>query len=190
MLKFNLLPEELRRPERVIRFRVWGVLLVVVGAVLVALLLLVYTGQMSTLRDLAGRIDEAQGEIAKLQESVRLTQEVDALKKGLTENIQAINALANQNAERVRILQEINSCVPAHMWLVSLEEQNLGHAYGYLMTGYANSNITVATFMDKLKGSQMFQTVTLTYIKPAQVEEEDVLSFEISGVASVLIGET
>ncbi|MFQ6093157.1 MAG: PilN domain-containing protein [bacterium] len=189
-LEFNLLPEEFRRPERVVLLRVWAVVLGVVVAALVLLLVLVYTGQLRKLKDLAGRIDEAQRKIAELQESVQLTKEVDELKKGLTENIGAINALANQNGERVRILQGINSCVPPQLWLVSLEEKNLGGGYGYLITGYANSNLTVVRFIERLKESQEFQSVTLTFIKPAKVADEDVLNFEVNSVVSISASET
>lgn len=183
-LEFNLLPEEFRRPEKVVRFRIWGVVIVVVALVLVALLILVYTGQMRRMRNLDTRIHEAQGEISKLQESVRLTREVDELKSGISENIRAINAVANQNAERVTVLQMINACVSQDMALVSLEEQVLGTGYGYLITGYATSNLAVVRFMDKLKDSEKFQRVTLTFIRPTQVGGEYVLSFEVNSVVS------
>jgi Tfp pilus assembly protein PilN len=184
-LEFNLLPEEFRRPEKVVRFRIWGVVLVVVAVVLVALLVLVYTGQSRRLRELNARIHEAQSEISKLQESVRLTREVDELKSGISENIRAINAVANQNAERVKVLQKINECVSSEMALRSLEEQALGTGYGYLITGYAASNLTVVRFIDQLKNSEKFQRVTLTFIRPTQVDGEYVMSFEVNAVVSL-----
>lgn len=189
-LEFNLLPEEFRRPERIVRLRMWGVMLAVVVGVLVAFLVLVYTGQLRKMDNLTKKINEAQEEISKLQESVQLTEKVDELKKGLAENINAINALANQNAERVKILQEINGCVSPQMSLVSLEEKALGTGYGYFITGYATSNLTVVRFMDKLKESQKFQSVTLTFIRPARVDSEDVLSFEVNGVVSISSSDT
>ena len=178
-LEFNLLPEEFRRPEKVVRLKVWGVLLGLVAIVLVVFLLLVYTGQTRRLNDLAGKVRETNDEISRLRESVRLTEEVDKLKEGLSENIDAINDLANQNVDRVQLLQEINMCVPPNMSLVSLEQRN----NTYLITGYAMSNLTVARFMDRLKTSEQFQRVALTFIKPSTVEDEDVLSFEVSGTA-------
>ena len=124
ILEFNLLPEEFRRPEKVVRLKLWAVVLAGVAIVLVAILILVYTGQTKKLDNLRARISHTQSDIAKLQESVRLTEEVDNLRGGLTENINAINALANQNAVGVRILQEINGCIQPRMSLVSLEQRN------------------------------------------------------------------
>ena len=177
-LEFNLLPEEFRRPEKVVRLRLWAVTLAGVAMVLIAFLIFVYTGQTKKLDYLSTRIRETQGDIAKLQESVRLTDEVDRLKEGLAENINAINELANQNADGVTILQEINRCIQPHMSLVSLEQQS----HTYLITGYAMSNLTVARFIDKLQTSERFQSVALTFIKPTIVEDEDVLSFEVNGM--------
>ena len=184
-LEFNLLPEEFRRPEKVVRFRLWGVVLVVAAVAVVAILVLVYTGQMRRLRELSTRISDAQSEISKLQESVRLTREVDELKSGISENIQAINAVANQNAERVKVLQKINECVSYEMALRSLEEQTLGTGYGYLITGYAESNLTVVRFIEKLKDSEKFQRVTLMFIRPTQVDGEYVMSFEVNAVVTL-----
>ena len=183
-LEFNLLPEEFRRPEKVVRFRIWGVVVVAVAVVLVVVLILIYTGQRKTMENLNARIGTAQGDIAKLQESVRLTREVDELKAGISDNIRAINAVANRNAERVTVLQQINGCVSHELALVSLEEQALGTGYGYLVTGYATSNLAVVRFMDRLKQSDNFQQVTLTFIRPTQVDGEYVLSFEVNAVVS------
>ena len=180
VLEFNLLPDEFRRPEKEVRLKMWAVVLAVVGIVLIVFLFLVYTGQMRRLDYLSNRIGQTQDEISKLQESVRLTEEVDRLRGGLTENINAINELANQNGDRVKILQEINRCVQPRMSLVSLEQRS----QTYLITGYAMSNLTVARFIDKLNTSGRIQRVALTYIKPSAVGDEDVLSFEVSGVAS------
>ena len=175
-LEFNLLPEEFRRPEREVRLKLWAVVLTGVAVILVAFLILVYTGQARKMDELGNRINGTQAEIAKLRESVRLTEDVDRLKGGLEENIYAINALANQNAKRVNILQKVNQCVSPELSLVSLEERS----QTYLVTGYANSHLTVARFIDNLKAAVVFQNVTLTYIRPTQVEGEDVLSFEIT----------
>ncbi|UCE18366.1 MAG: PilN domain-containing protein [Gemmatimonadota bacterium] len=185
LLEFNLLPEEFRRPEKVVRFRIWGVVIVVATAVLVGFLILIYTGQRRTLDNLNARIGSAQSDIAKLQESVRLTREVDELKTGISQNIRAINAVANQNAERVAVLQQINACVSHELALISLEEQALGTGYGYLITGHATSNLAVVRFIDSLKDSEKFQRVTLTYIRPTQVDGEYVLSFEINAVVTL-----
>lgn len=187
ILEFNLLPEEFRRPEKIVRLKLCPILLAGVTIVLVAFLIFVYTGQTRKLGSLATRISETQGDIAKLQESIRLTEDADNLKEGLTENINAINALANQNVERVTLLQKINSCIQPQMSLVSLEQRN----HTYLITGYAMSNLTVARFIDKLQASERFQHIALTFIKPRVVNEEDVLSFEINSTvnASSIIAE-
>jgi Tfp pilus assembly protein PilN len=179
-LEFNLLPEEFRRPEKEVRLKLWAVVLVGVAIVIIVFLVLVYTGQTRRLDELANGINETQTEIAKLQESVRLTEEVDKLKAGLEENINAINALANQNADRVSILQTVNRCIPPQLALVSLEERS----QTYLITGYASSNMIVAKFIDTLRQSGKFTTVTLTFIRPTVVDREDVLSFEVSAIVS------
>jgi Tfp pilus assembly protein PilN len=178
-LEFNLLPEEFRRPEREVRLRLWAVVLAGVAVVLIAFLVLIYTGQVRKLEELSTHVRETQAEIAKLQESVRLTEEVDRLKGGLEENISAINALANQNADRVTILEAVNRCLPDELALISLEEKS----QTYLITGYASSNIIVATFIEKLKQSGRFSTVTLTFIRPTTIEGQDALSFEVNAMA-------
>jgi Tfp pilus assembly protein PilN len=183
VLEFNLLPEEFRRPEKVVRLRVWVVLLAVMAVLLAAFLAILYSGQTSRLKELSTKIEETQSEMARLQESVRLTEEVDRLKTGLEQNINAINALANQNAERVRIMQQINTCVPGEMSLVSLEEKS----QTFLLTGFAGSNLIVAQFMDRLKASGKFRSVDLTFIKPATLNDEDVLSFEVRCLPNSLI---
>ena len=178
-LEFNLLPEEFRRPEREVRLKLWAVVLAGVAVVLIAFLVLVYSGQMKKMNQLVTNIRTTQGEIAKLQESVRLTEEVDRLRGGLEENISAINALANRNAERVNILETVNGCISDQLALVSLEEKS----QTYLITGYASSNIVVAAFIDDLRKSGRFSTATLTFIRPTTIEDQDVLSFEVNAIA-------
>ena len=128
--------------------------------------------------ELSDQIRTTQADIAKLQESGRLTEEVDRLKGGLSENIYAINALANQNADRVKVLSHVNRAIPSQISLVSLEQNN----NTYLITGYALSNVTVARFIDKLKETGLFQNLSLTYIRPTTMDGEDVLSFEVTGM--------
>jgi len=183
VLEFNLLPEEFRRPEKVVRLHLWVVLLALLAVLLAVFLAVLYSSQTSRLKKISTKIEETQNEISRLQESVRLTEEVDRLKTGLERNINAINALANQNTERVRIMQQINGCVPGQMSLISLEEKS----QTFLLTGFANSNLVVAQFIDRLKASEKFQSIDLTFIKPATLNDEDVLSFEVRCVPNSLI---
>jgi type IV pilus assembly protein PilN len=123
----------------------------------------------------------------------RSIAEVDAQARALAPQIERVNRLAQEKAELdvrmgvigrlqegrtsgVRMMDELAKCVPDHMWLNSVLQDN-GTTLN--IEGQTFSNLVVSDFMARLERSPMFANVTLETAERGVIDERPVVKFRL-----------
>jgi len=179
MIRVNLLPKDERVHHRhaPVQFKAGEYLIPI--AVLVA----VAAGVM-------GAAVAQQMAIASVTKSIA---DVDAQARALAPQIERVNRLAQEKAELdlrlgviskleegrtsgVRMMDELAKCVPDHMWLTSVLQDN-GTTLN--IEGQTFSNLVVSDYMARLERSSMFANVTLESAERGQVDNRPVVKFRM-----------
>ncbi len=123
----------------------------------------------------------------------RAIADVDAQSRALAPQIERVNRLAQEKAELdlrlgvisrledgrttgVRIMDELANCVPDHLWLTSVTQDN-GTTLN--IEGQTFSNLVVSDFMARLERSPMFANVNLETAERGAIEDHPVVKFRL-----------
>ncbi len=135
--------------------------------------------------DIDYRINASTQELSSLN---FLTREINEIKKNLDRiklKITIIKNLEENRKASVALLDTMTLMViPERMWLTrlsSLEDS-------VELTGIAMDNKTVADFMSRLEGCQLFSSVSLKSIKQHIIKNVSLKNFEISCKKTVSLG--
>ena len=166
MIRINLLPVRAARKRENIRRQVSVFALSVFLVLAVMTYVTIHFGR--TISDLNAKIEDAQGELTKLQ---AINKQVNEIKKKLEKLEAKSNIIVVLEADRggpARIMDALTSLVVAEkMWLTSLTEA--GEKMN--LAGVAMDNKTIADFMTRLEKSPYFKVVDL--ISSKQIKEKD-----------------
>ena len=119
--------------------------------------------------------------------------DVEAQSRALAPQIERVNRLAQEKAELdlrlgvisrledgrttgVRMMDELAKCVPDHMWLTSVLQDN-GSTLN--IEGQTFSNLVVSDYMARLERSQMFANVTLETAERGAVNDRPLVKFRL-----------
>lgn len=128
--------------------------------------------------------------VASVSKSI---SDVDSQSRALAPQIERVNRLAQEKAELdlrlgvisrledgrttgVRMMDELAKCVPDHMWLTSVLQDN-GSTLN--IEGQTFSNLVVSDYMARLERSPMFANVTLETAERGAVEARSVVKFRL-----------
>jgi type IV pilus assembly protein PilN len=179
MIRINLLPRE-EKAHREVSFSFPKVGDLVLPVAVLVLTAIVIGG--ATLAQ-AARINKLQQQIAQVDEESR----------ALAPQIERVNRLAQERAEldlrlgiisklqkgrslSVRLMDELGTCLPDHLWLLGADQSGETLA----LEGITFSNLVVSDFMTRLDRSPMFAGVELEVAERAQVSERDVVRFRLT----------
>lgn len=175
MIKINLLPQEERRRGAPINK---SVILAAFGAVVV-LLGMAY-GWYWLNQEVGGlqtNITQAQAELKRYEEEVKLVDKFRGDKKLLEDKIKVIASLVGAQAGPVRLLDEVSRALPNEVWLTTLTRTGKKMD----VSGIAFSNFSLANFMTNLgKASPLISNVDLVVSEKAVVEQVPVERFSIT----------
>jgi len=167
MIRINLLPVRAARRRENIRRQVSVFALSVFLVLAVMAYVAIDLGQ--TISDLNAKIEDAQGELTKLQ---AISKQVNEIKKKLEKLEAKSNIIVMLEADRggpVRIMDALTSLVVAEkMWLTSLTETGKKMD----LAGVAMDNKTIADFMTRLEKSPYFKVVDLISSKQIKLEKD------------------
>jgi type IV pilus assembly protein PilN len=167
MIRINLLPVRAARRRENIRRQISVFALSVFLVLTVMVYVAIDLGQ--TISDLNAKIQDAQGELTKLQ---AISKQVNEIKKKLEELEAKSNIIVMLEADRggpVRIMDALTSLVVAEkMWLTSLTETGKKMDFA----GVAMDNKTIADFMTRLEKSPYFKVVDLISSKQIKLEKD------------------
>jgi type IV pilus assembly protein PilN len=178
MIRVNLLPKDERiRPHAPVQFRVgeYVIPIVMLAAVTAVVMGTTVAQQMAT---------------ASVTKSIA---DVDAQSRALAPQIERVNRLAQEKAEldlrlgviskleegrtaSVRMMDELAKCVPDHMWLTSVLQDN-GNSLS--IEGQTFSNLVVSDFMARLERSSMFANVNLETAERSMVNDKGVVRYKL-----------
>lgn len=169
----NLLPwrEEYRQQKRLEFLKLAGVVLV---ATLLVVMLWdrLINSQMDNQRT---RNQLLEQNIAELEERVKEIAELKQRRSELLDRMTVIQSLQANRPEIVRIFDEIASATPEGVFLSDLNRVGLDIA----LTGYAESNNRVSTFMRNLDQSYKFSDPNLTKVLADELLGEQGNTFEM-----------
>jgi type IV pilus assembly protein PilN len=165
MTSINLLPwREWKRQEQKKQFGLWSVLSLSLAAVIMLLIHI----QMGTKIDYQlSRNNYISSEISQLDKKIAEIVELQKVRRSLLERMAVIQDLQRSRPSIVHLFTEIVTTVPNGVYLLSLSQTD----GNLVMSGEAESNSRVSTYMRNLSGSDWLKDPNLTVI---QIEDKKV----------------
>lgn len=172
--QINLLPwrEELRQ-EKKKEFAVMALLIFLLAAAIVGLIHI----QMAAKIDYqVSRNTFIKNEITKLDKQIEEIKDLQKVRRSLLERMEVIQDLQGSRPSIVHLFTEIVGTVPNGVYLESLT-QNSGNL---LITGQAESNARVSTYMRNLNDSDWLRDPNLSIIEIEDKKVNRVSSFTLT----------
>ncbi len=173
MIRVNLLGEETKKD-----FGGYGqvfiglVVLVALFAVIAALNII----QNKKLDTLNSRIAKAENRIKELDEIKRKVDDFKARNAELNRRIEIIKVLEDNRTGPLYVMDALGKGIPRKAWIDEFTENGLNAQ----LSGIADSEFTVADFMEALQKSPYFTGVELGVIKKTSLRNQSLRSFVIT----------
>jgi type IV pilus assembly protein PilN len=174
MIRINLLPHrEIKHKQQ--QYGFYGMLAAVVGLGATAWI----AGHIylnGVLEDQKGRNAYLEAEISKLDKQIA---EIKVLKEqiaALLERKKVVESLQANRAETVHLLDQLVRQLPDGVYLKSIQQKN----DKVDISGYAQSNARVSTFMRNLESSPYLEKPNLIEIRAATIKNARISEFNLS----------
>lgn len=173
MAHINLLPwrEELRKEKKKTFLGTIVGMAVLMGGV-VLLVHMYFAGMMEYHES---RNSFLQGEIRKVDESIKAIEELERQREQLLARMRVIESLQQNRPETVYLFDELIRLVPEGLFIEKLTQQNRA----IVITGRAQSNARVSAFMRALEASSRFSNPMLDVISTDQRATESSRQFTL-----------
>ncbi len=172
--QINLLPwrEELRQEQKK-QFAVMAVLTMILAAAIVGLIHIQMSGKIDYQLSRNGFVSN---EISKLDDQIAEIKDLRKVRRSLLERMEVIQDLQTARPSIVHLFTEIVGTVPNGVYL-----ENLNQGGGTLvMSGQAESNARVSTYMRNLSNSEWFKDPNLTVIEIEDKKVNRVSTFTLT----------
>jgi Tfp pilus assembly protein PilN len=114
-----------------------------------------YYSLSSDMERLAAEIQQAEAELKKVEEDIRVANELEAKRARVQQQIDLIIQLKENQQVPVRLLDQISRNLPDFLWLTALSETGGGLTF----TGKASTPTAYANFYNNLNASPYFVDV-------------------------------
>jgi len=188
MIKINLLPFRAARKKENIRQQVSMFLL---SLFLVLIILAWYHLNLGgKIQQLDTEVKDTKSQLTKFQ---KINMEIAVIKKELRDLNRKIDIIDTLEANRegpVRLLDIMTDMViPKRMWFTSLEEREVQKdpetvSKVVALNGVALDNKTVADFMKRLEGSNLFSSVDLVTLRQERSRGFNLKAFQVNCLKS------
>jgi type IV pilus assembly protein PilN len=174
MTRINLLPwrEELRQEQKK-QFLMMLVMTCVLAAAIVGL---IHFQMQSKIDYQLSRNRFMTNEIGKLDEEIKEISELQKVRRSLIERMEVIQDLQGSRPSIVHLFTEIVSTVPNGVYLETLAQTGSN----LLITGEAESNARVSTYMRNLSASEWLKDPNLTVIEIEDKTVNRISSFTLT----------
>lgn len=175
MIRINLLPFRTARKKENVRRQ----LSILLSSLLLAIILMFYINirLSSQVKEVNNKVESTKTEIAKYEKINKEIAEIKGKLQNLKTKMNVINDLEANRYEPVRLMDKMtNLVIPNRMWFLSFD--SIGKTVN--ISGVAVDSQTVADFMIRLEGSNLFESVNLKTIKKQMVRQASLKNFEIS----------
>ncbi len=130
--------------------------------------------------EVAGKVAQAQSDLARLKAVSLLVDRAVAQKLELTERLGLIDRLHRTQRAPVELLQTVSRSVPEGLWLLELKQQGTT----IQIEGRAQSLTSLTDFVDRLQTSGRFQhPVDIVTTNMETVQETSVVRFALKAAA-------
>ena len=189
MIEINLLPKELQSKR--FGFSIdKNVIFIIIGGLVITSILVVYSFvfQVNKISGLEAEIKQAQEETARYAEEIQRIEEISLKKKQILARMSAIQLLDQNRSYWVKLLEDLIRRVPDYVWLSNIEQNPMVGSTKpgqtkvvtkSVIEGYSFSVNAFATFLVRLKKSDMFSNIEITSIKLQETEEAKAYSFSL-----------
>ncbi len=179
MIRVNLLPKEERIHRHApVQFRV-GEYVIPLGviAAVAAIVMGVIVAQRMAMASVTKSIADVDAQSRALAPQIERVNRLAQEKAELDLRLGVIGKLEDGRTEGVRMMDELAKCVPDHLWLTGVDEENPGSIN---LEGQTFSNLVVSDFMARLERSPMFAGVNLEVAERSNVNDRGVVKFRLS----------
>lgn len=175
MIRINLLP--VRAAQKKEKFRSQLSILVLTLVLVILACGVVYFQQQNKNQNLQNEIAEINRRNAELQKIIGEVRDYEKRKADLEQKLQVLGELKQQKTGPVRLMDELSDALPPELWLTSFAEQG-----GSIdLAGIADSEQTVALFMQQLEESPFYQNIELTVTEQTNVGNRRMQRFTLKG---------
>ena len=192
MIEINLLPKELQYKRFAISVD-RNMVFIIVGGLIIAGLLAAYSFVLQTgkLNSLEQDILQAENETAKYSAEIQKIEDISLKKAQILARMSAIQVLDQNRNYWVKLLEDLVRRIPDYVWLTSVEQNPAAGARPgtpgappvatkSTIEGYSFSLNAFATFLIRLKKSEIFHDIELVSIKLEETEKAKAYSFKIT----------
>lgn len=171
MTRINLLPwrAELRQEQK----KAYGMLLVLIMVLAGAIVGLIHIQMGVKIDYQLSRNQYIQDEIAKLDKQIAEISDLRKVRRNLLERMEVIQDLQGSRPSIVHLFTEIVSTVPNGVYLKTLTQSN----NLLVITGEAESNARVSTYMRNLDASEWLKEPSLTVIEVEDIKVNRISTF-------------
>lgn len=178
MIRINLLPKEERvKTRRVVLPKAAALLplAAIIGVVVVVAATAAF--EHAKVASLRSDVAQLQDEVRAIQPQVDRVKRLTAQREELHRRLEVIRTLDEDRFLSVRVMDNVSRELPKYLWLVDVTQAGQSSIY---IKGITFSNLIVAEFMKRLETSPMFANVDLKETKRGQIDDRDVVEFELS----------
>ncbi|MCB9792619.1 MAG: PilN domain-containing protein [Alphaproteobacteria bacterium] len=174
MIKINLLPVKASR--RVEAVKEEALLAAIAAAVLAMICAAIFVFMQSAISDVKAENDQLSKEIQNLRNIVARVDEIDEIKKDLTQKLSVIEQLKKKKSGPVHMLDELSEATPEKVSLEKLAEDG-----GKVdLAGLAVSNEVISQFLSNLERSEWFSDVFLVGIDQVEQDGYKLKEFQVT----------
>lgn len=174
MTRINLLPWrlELRQEQK----KAFGMLLVLIMVLAGAMVGLIHIQMVTEIDYQMSRNKYLRDEITKLDKQIAEISELRKVRRSLLERMEVIQDLQRSRPSIVHLFTEIVSTVPNGVYLQTLNQTGSK----LVMTGEAESNARVSTYMRNLDASEWLEEPNLTIIEVEDIKVNRISAFTLT----------
>lgn len=195
MIEINLLPKELQgRRFRISVDKKLVVLLVVGAAVILGLASYSFVYQAGKISSYKKNIAGFKAEADQFASEIRTIDEINEKKKQLSIRMTAIDLLVKNRDYWVNLMEDVARRVPDYLWLTLVQEASAATvartpgtpagaaapAAKSAVEGYAYSLNAIATFLVRLKKSEMITNIEITSIALQESDKAKAYFFKLT----------
>lgn len=175
MIRINLLPVRAAQKKEKLRAQLSILILcILLAAVGCGALYIQKNRAIRNVKDEIATINEKNRQLSKQIGQVR---DFEKRKAELEKKLAVLQTLKENKSGPVHLLDELSSALPDKLWLTKFSERN-----GSIdLSGIADSENTVADFMERLDASSYYQGIDLQVTQQSNVRDQKMQSFNLKG---------
>jgi type IV pilus assembly protein PilN len=173
MIKINLIPAPERREVKGVGELFIGICALIALFVVIAA---IHIMMVNKINDVNGRVATAERRVNELNVIKLKVDDFKAKNAELNRRIEIINILEKNRTGPLYVMDALSHAIPNKAWIDEFTEKS-GQTK---LVGVADSEFTVADFMQALQSSPYFVGVELGVIKKTEIRKLDLRSFVIN----------